>query len=72
MKLYTVNVIEKIDESIVVNSFDDTKTGNQQAEKLFQDLLKEYNISIEIIKTGLEDGVYVYDSSYSVYIVHSN
>jgi len=85
--LSTVNVIELLDGSVIqVIAFFDTIEGNEKAEKLFEQLLKEHNdpdweigkeytgpiFSAEDINEFIEDGVYDDDCGYSLRLVHSS
>lgn len=74
MKLNTVNVIEMLDSTTLqLVAFEDTEQGNEAAEKLFTDLVREHgtwdgnSVNIEDL---LDEGRFESDD-YKVLLVHS-
>lgn len=74
--LATVNVVEMPDTDDMtiaqLTAFADTEQGNQEAEQLFAELVKENyaETTEEEIQESLEDG-YFQRHNYRVYIIHS-
>jgi hypothetical protein len=81
IKLNTVNVIEITNGSDLqaVRSFADVPKGNKRAEKLFRQLIEEYEKSLpkaersdeEDFENYLDDGIYDVHSGYTLFLTHS-
>ena len=75
MKLNTVNVIElKSDFVSSLRAFPDDTTGNKEAEKLFEQLVKEHennDVPQKDMEVYLEEGAFDDDCGYQVVLVHS-
>jgi len=73
MKLATVNVIETIDGHVwSIDSFSDDESGNKEAGELFILKAKENGMKDGDIDFGLEEGYFVGDEPYAIYITHSS
>lgn len=80
IKLNTVNVIEVTNgEFQSLRAFADNPKGNKRAEKLFRQLIEEYEKSDKTIvpsdeedfENYLDDGVYDVFPGYTLYLSHS-
>lgn len=76
MKLATVNVVELVGGTLQgLTAFPETPEGNEEAEKHFTALIKEYDgerVTGEDLAIALENGRYEGSSNYEVVITHSN
>lgn len=69
----TVNVLEMTGENNVLSlrSFEETKEGNEKAEKLFAECMSENSeVCDEDIETATEDG-YWEEGDYKLFLIHS-
>jgi LPS O-antigen subunit length determinant protein (WzzB/FepE family) len=79
MKYNTVNVIEVLDKNIEsIRSFSDDKNGNQEAEKLFRQIIKDNQdegLTEADVESYIEDEYYSsgngHDTTYELYLIHS-
>ena len=81
IKLNTVNVIEITNETDLqaVRAFADNPKGNKRAEKLFRQLIEEYEKSLpkaersdeEDFENYMDDGIYDVHSGYTLFLTHS-
>lgn len=80
VKVNTVNVIELTNGELQgLRAFTDNPKGNRRAEKLFRQLIEEYEISLpkdtqsdeEDFEDYLNDGIYDVHSGYTLFLCHS-
>ena len=71
-QLNTVNVVETIEDvPIQIRAFTNNKDGNEQAEKIFKQIVNKNGGKDKDMARYVEDGVFLY-ASCGVYLVRSS
>ncbi len=72
MRVNTVNVIEMVDDlPTSCRAFTESKQGNQEAEKLFADVIKENGCPEKLVKRSTKDGVFE-QGTYKALLIHAS